>query len=207
MSRLECNKRDESIKNKRLRREGFVPGIVYGKNLDESIKVQIDAKKLSELFKTSNVGSQLSVVVDGEEINTIIKLVEYMPMSSKYQHIDFQVLTSGEKIKTSVPIKYINKENIQDEGIVQEYFNALEYEVLPKDMMDTLEIDLSVLSLANDIKVSDLELVNDERYHILTASNSVLVSLAPIQEVILEAEDEDAEDEVETVVEEEATEE
>lgn len=189
MSNLVCSKRDESIKNKKLRREGFVPAIIYGKNLDETIKLQIPEKELSTQMKTHSIGSQIVVAVDGEEYETMIKAVTFIPMSTRYQHVDFQVLTSGEKIKSSFSINFINKDKITMEGNVQEYVHTVDYEVLPKDMIESVDVDLSVLTVDNDIKVSDMSIFNDERYNILTADNTTLVSLASIQEVVLETED------------------
>ena len=195
MSNLVCSKRDGTMKIKKLRREGFVPGNIYGKNLEQSINIQIVGKSLSGRKSDLAIGSQMVLVVDGEEYNTMVKAVDFIPMSNSYQHFDFQVLTEGEKIKTSTPINFINKEEIQIEGNVQEYLNVVEYEVLPKDMIDSLEVDLSVLTLSNDIKVSDLAMANDDRFHMITPMNTVLVSLAPIQELVLETEEtEDAEE-------------
>lgn len=188
---LECSKRDESMKIKRLRREGFVPAVIYGKNLDESISIQIDVKALTGKKNDLAVGSQMQVVVDGESYSTMVKAVEFSPVAKTYLHFDFQVLTSGEKIKTSTKIHFINKEAIQDEGNVQEYLNVVEYEVLPKDMIESLDVDISGLSLGHEITVADLEISKDERFHILTPATSILVSLAPIQEVVLETEDTD----------------
>lgn len=186
---LECTKRDESLKAKQLRRTGFIPGVIYGKNLDENVSVQMNLRTLNKQKSGITVGAQLDLVVDGEEYNVLIKSFERSVMKKEFLHFDFQVLTSGEKIKTSVPIHFINKDQIKEEGNVQEYLNAIEYEVLPKDMLETIEVDLSVLEIGKDISVSDLAESKDERYHILTAANSTIVSLSPIHDVVLESED------------------
>lgn len=196
---LECSKRDGSVKIKQLRRDGFVPAVIYGKNLDENVNIAISEKALSGAKESISIGSQVTLVVDGEEYSTMIKEITRPVMSQGYQHFDFQVLTKGEKIKTSVSINFVGIGDIKEEGNVQEYLHAIEYEVLPKDMLDSIEVDLSGLTIGHDIIVADLDISKDEKFHVLTADNSTVASLAPIVEVVLETEDtaQVAEEEVE----------
>lgn len=186
---LVCKKRDGSIKVKQLRREGFVPAVIYGKNLDENVNIAIELKKLNSVKDGVSIGSQVTLDVDGEEYTTMVKTFNRRVMTNVFEHLDFQVLTEGEKIKTSVPINFINKGDIKQEGNVQEYLHAVEYEVLPKDILDSIDVDLSELTIAKDITVADIAILQDEKYHVLTASNTTVVSLAPIAEVVLETED------------------
>ncbi len=192
MSNFTCTLREDKLKPNQLRKEGFVPGVIYGKNLDASVSVQMVGKELSVFLKTATIGSQVTLKVGKESYSTMIKQVDYTPLSNKLQHIDFQVLTEGEKIKTSVSLNFINKENITEEGNVQEHLSAIDYEVLPKDIIDVLDIDLSVLTFAKDIKVEDLAIASDERYHILTNLTLTIANLVPFQEVVLESDDEEA---------------
>ena len=82
MSNLVCSKRDGTMKIKKLRREGFVPGNIYGKNLEQSINIQIVGKSLSGRKSDLAIGSQMVLVVDGEEYNTMVKAVDFMPISN-----------------------------------------------------------------------------------------------------------------------------
>ena len=189
MSKLVCSVRDMSIKAKKLRRDGYVPGNLVGKNLDGSIAMTIDAKALSNELKGSSVSSQILLDIDGKEYDAIIKTLEFLPMSNKIQHIEFQELTSGEKIKTSVTINFINGDKIVDDGNLQEYLHAIDYEVLPKDMIESLDVDISGLTLGHDIKVADLDFAKDEKFNVLTAMNVTLISLSAIQAVALETEE------------------
>lgn len=200
MAQLACNKRDKSVKVKKLRRDGFVPCIVYGRHLENDIQIQVKLKSLEKLKGDASKGSQIELLIDEEPINTMIKAIDYAPMTNKIQHVDFQVLTSGERIKTSVPIHFIGKDDVKEEGNIQENLTSLDYEVLPKDILDGLDVDVSGLTIGHDIKVEDLPIMSDERFHVLTSPNTVVASLAPIQEVVLETDDtaqvaEEAEDE------------
>jgi large subunit ribosomal protein L25 len=189
---LKCTKRDESIKVKALRRKEFAPAIIYGKNLKENVKIQISNIDIGRLMRESAVGSVVTVDVDGEKYNALLKQVDYMPLSTKVQHIDFQVLTAGEKIKTSAPVRFINKNQVSSEGTLKEHLHAIDYEVLPSDIVDHFEVDLSKLEIGNDIKLGDLDFANDERYNFLTPPETSLASLQYIK--VVEDETEEAED-------------
>lgn len=191
MSKLACNVRDMSLKTKKLRRDGFVPGNLVGKNLDHSIAVIIESGALSHEMKGSTVSSQLTLDIDGTEYDAVIKSLDYAPMSNKIQHIEFQALTVGETVKTSVALNFINGDKIEGEGNLQEYVHSIDYEVLPKDMLESLDVDISGLTLGKDIKVEDLDFAKDERYNVLTAMNVSLISFSAIHEVVLETEDTD----------------
>lgn len=191
MSTFVCNKREKADKVKKLRREGIVPGVIFGKNLDASISIKFQEKAFAELIKADPNLSQIELDLDGEKYNAMVKTVDYVHMSKKIQHIEFQVLTSGEKIKTTLNLNFINGDKITLEGNIQEYLNQIEYEVLPKDMLDSLDVDLSGLTYHDSITVSDLSIYNDDRYHVLTKENATIATLAPFNEVVLETEEEE----------------
>lgn len=190
MAKLICSVRDERENPKRLRKEGQIPGVIYGKHLDASISVQIDEKKLHALLKHAHVGSQVTVEVGKDNFAALIKEVTHTVIGSKLEHIDLQVLTAGEKIKSSATISFINKDEIKEDGSVQEHLTSIDYEALPKDLVDEIEVDLSVLTLDSDIKVSDLPIAKDEAIHLLTDSGLTVVNLVPIQ-VVTESEEEE----------------
>lgn len=174
---LTCTLRNDSIKIKALRRSGNAPGIIYGKNLQDPIKIQFTDNTIAQLIRETSIGSQVTVSVDGVTYVTMLKKVDYVPMSNAIQHVDFQVLTTGEKIKTSAPIHFINRDLVSIEGNVQERMSAIEYEVLPVDIAEFFVVDLSKLVLGQDIKLQDLDIVNDEKYNFITPLNASLVSL------------------------------
>lgn len=190
MSKLVCSIRDSQSKPRRLRREGKIPGIVYGRHLDKSISVQMDEKKLVHLLKHAHVGSQVTLEVGKDNMAAMIKDVSYSLYGAKLQHIDFQVLTSGEKIKSSAALNFINKDDIKEEGSVQEHMTSIEYEALPENMVEEIEVDLSLLTLEKDIKVSDLPIASDKNVHLITDQALTIVNLVPLHIVVEEEEEE-----------------
>ncbi len=108
----------------------------------------------------------------------MLKKVDYTPLSTTVQHVDFQVVTKGEKIKTSAPIHFINQDSVSSEGLLQERISEIEYEVLPMNIVDYFEVDLSKLELGEDIKLQDLDIYKDENLNFITPGDTSLVRLS-----------------------------
>ncbi len=198
MTTLKAKKRESSSKGKHLRRVGYIPAIVYGRNLDASIPIQIDSADALKLIKHSGIGSQIEVNIDGETYNTMLKDMASHPVTYKLMHLDFQVLTSGEKVSVSAHLNIIGKESLPPDAVVQEVVSELTYTALPKDLIDHIDIDISAMTIGDTLHLKDLPLANDERYSFsddLTA-DIVHVSLAKMQAAEEDAESVDASAEV-----------
>ena len=98
MNTLKAEKRSMSIKAKRLRREGFVTGNIFGKEIRESIPIKIERTAAERLLKTCNKGSQILLDVDGQAYDSLIKDISFNSMKGLVEEIDFQALVSGEKV-------------------------------------------------------------------------------------------------------------
>ncbi len=101
MTTLKAEKRDMQTKAKKLRREGYVTGNVFGKTIDGSIPVQFPKSEIEQLLKTKNKGSQIMLEIDGEQIDVLIKEIDFNSMKHQVDEIDFQTLVSGEKVHST----------------------------------------------------------------------------------------------------------
>ena len=77
MNTLKAEKRSMDIKAKKLRREGFVTGNVFGREMEESMPIKIEKRELERLLKTSNKGSQVMLEVEGQQYDVLIKDIEF----------------------------------------------------------------------------------------------------------------------------------
>ena len=90
MNTLKAEKRNMTIKAKKLRREGFVTGNLFGREMKESIPLQMDKRAVDQLLKEENKGGQVMLKVDGQTYDALIKEVDYNPL--KGNHKAYQVL-------------------------------------------------------------------------------------------------------------------
>lgn len=173
---IEAQKRDKIDKASRsaLRKEGKVPAIFYSKH-HEPLPVQFSERAIHPLVFTSKT-SLISLNVEGhEELDCIIKDVQFDPVSEKIVHIDLLGLKKGEKIQIEVPIQLVgNPIGIKEGGILQHTLHKVEIECLPADIPEHLEIDVANLKLGQAIHAGDLKFDN---FIILNSSESIIAAV------------------------------
>ena len=174
MNTLKAERRDMSIKAKRLRREGFVTGNVFGKEIKGSIPVKIDRLELDKVLKNSTKGSQVMLNVDGQEMDVLIKEIDFNSMKNQVEEIDFQQLVKGEKVHSVAEVILRNHEDHAG-GIVEQILTEISYKALPESLVDTIEIDVSKLKIGDSVKVKDLEIASDPGISLITDPETTVV--------------------------------
>lgn len=173
---LLSEKRDLALKAKKIRKNGFVPAVVYGHHL-ESISIQIKQDVATKFAQNHSIGSKVLVKIDGEEQLAIFKEFQRDPLSRKLIHIAFHALTSGEKVKVTLPIIYMNKNSLERDTVLQEQMSKIEISTLPKFLIEHVNIDISKYSLGDSVFVSDLDISNDENIEVISPQESQVCTL------------------------------
>ena len=186
MNTLKAEKRSMDVKAKRLRREGYVTGNVFGKKIEGSIPVKIDRNALERFLKTSGKGSRVQLDVDGENMDVLIKEIDINHLKNEVVEIDFQALVSGEMIHSVAEIILLNHDKVA-EGIVEQHLNEISYRALPSALVEKVEVDVAEMKVGDSIKVKDLPIASDKDVHLMTDPEAVVVSVglahnAPIDE-------------------------
>ena len=193
---LKSEKRDEKLNGKQLRKNGTIPAILYGKNLESPVKLQLSESDAMLFLRTNSVGAQVQLTINGEEQLAMLKDVSRTVLTNKIEHIDFQALTAGEKVKVSAHINFLNREETPVDSVISEYLQEIEYESLPQDLVDHIDVDLAGLQIGDSIQVKDLDMSKSESYHVITPADSTIVVLSEAREEVIEDEDEDVDAEV-----------
>ena len=169
---------------KRLRREGYVTGNLFSKEIEGSIPLIIERKEAERGLKTCYVGSQVTVDVEGKTYKAIIKELDYNSMTRQMLEVDFQGLVSGEKVHSVAEVILKNKEVIVN-GIVEQLIEEVAYKALPEDLIDKIELDVSSLRIGHSIKVKDLEIAKNKNIDIQTNMDATIVNVvAPKAEIV-----------------------
>ncbi len=173
---LEAKKRTQINKASRsaLRKEGRVPAIFYSRH-HEPMSVDVSERALHPLVFTSKT-HLIALNLDGqEELECIIKDVQFDPVTEKIVHVDLLGLRKGEKIQIEVPVQLIGTPiGIKEGGILQHSLHKIEVECLPVDIPEHLEINVSELKLGSAIHIADLKFDNME---ILNTPESIVASV------------------------------
>ena len=176
MTTLKAEKRDMQTKAKKLRREGYVTGNVFGKTIDGSIHVQFPKSEIEQLLKTKNKGSQIMLEIDGEQIDVLIKEIDFNSMKHQVDEIDFQTLVSGEKVHSTAEIILINHEKVTA-GVIQQMLEEIPFKALPEALVEKIEIDVAQMHIGDTIKVKDLEIASDKDVTLQIDPEEVIVTL------------------------------
>lgn len=191
MNTLKAEKRSMDIKAKKLRREGFVTGNVFGKKLAESIPVKIEKSTVEKLLKTSHKGSQIMLDIDGESYQVLIKDVEYNPLKGQVDEIDFQALVSDEKVHSVAEIELIGHEKVVY-GVLEQFLEEIQLRALPAALVDKVEINVGEMKVGESIKVKDLPLYQNNEVDILTDPETTIVTIQEVHNAPAEDEAEES---------------
>lgn len=177
MTTLKVQKRDMETKAKKLRREGFVTGNLFGKEIEGSIPLTIEQKEAERIRRECTKGSRLILDLDGKKYDTLLKEFDYDPMKNQILEMDFQAMVKGEKVHSVAEIVLENRDSVA-EGVVEQLLEELSYRALPEHLVDKIEIDCSGLKPGDTLKVSDLEISKNTDIEILTHADTSVVSVA-----------------------------
>ena len=191
MNTLKAEKRDMSVKAKRLRREGYVTGNVFGREIEGSIPVKIEKTAAEKLLKTNGKGSQILLDVDGAVHNVLIKEVQYDSMKNQSDEMDFQALVKGEKVHSTAEIFLLNHEMVNT-GVVQQLLHEVAYRADPAHLVDKIEVDVVGMKAGDIIKVKDLAIAKDENIDLQTDPEADVATVTEVH-AAPEAEEETAE--------------
>ncbi len=188
MNTLKAEKRSMDVKAKKLRREGYVTGNVFGRKIEGSIPVKMEKSAVERLLKTCNKGSQIMLDIDGESYDVLIKELIYNPLAGRMDEIDFQALVSNEKVHSVAEVVIVNHDMVVG-GVLQENLSEISYRALPAALVDRVKIDAANLRVGDVVRVKDLELAKNPDIELVTDPEAIVVLVAAVRNAAPEAEE------------------
>ena len=194
MFKLKIEKRDPKQSLEELRKTDKVPAVFYGKGV-ESTPIILSYSEFKKVWKKA--GSSALIVLEGvgEEKEAVIKDLDIHPVSSQVRHIDFYIIERGKLMEASVSLEFVGESPAVKNlgGILVKVLHELKIEVLPKDLPQQIEVDISQLDeLNSQIAVKDLKL--PEGVNPLDDPEEVVAAVSEAQEELEEVEPTSIED-------------
>lgn len=209
---LKANNREALGKNKvnKLRQEELVPGVIYSKG-EENLNVQLTSRDFDKILRQAGTSTIITLDVDGENKDVLIKDFQTHPYKNQYLHVDFQGINQNETIRVNVPIVLLGREDLNIDGaVLVQNMDTIDVECLPKYIPQTADVDINEFEIGDNRTVADLDIFKDENITVLAEEDEVICSLQEVTEEVTpedeELEEADAAD-VPTVDETEETEE
>lgn len=181
--------------SRRLRREGQVPAVVYGHDM-EPINIAVDARELYGALHTE-LGSNALITLEvegGDEILTMARMVERHPFRSEYRHVDFQKVSLTETVHTEIAIHFEGEPaGVLEGGVFSPRRTSVMIEALVTKIPRYVELDISGVEVGGSLRVSDLPQIEGVTY--IEDLDSVVMSVTLPAAEIEEPEPEVAEGE------------
>ena len=191
MITLKAEKRDANVKAKKLRKEGYTTGVLYGKEMTEAVPLQFTSADAFRFIGKNGKGSQVVLEIGDEKVSAVVKDIDYNSMQRQIMALDFQALVKGEKISTTVPVHFENADIVQ--GIVEQELSEIHYKAEPDKLLDPIVIDFKeVPKETRNMYVKDLHL-EEKGVQLITPEDDVIFHVADYAKT----EDEDTEEEAE----------
>jgi large subunit ribosomal protein L25 len=178
---------------RRLRRQGLVPGVVYGGDGD-CVSIQVDALALNRSL--AGAGAVVDLAIDGETTNVIVKDTQRHPVNGRPLHVDFLRVRMDVAIASEVVIELEGAEDApgaKEGGVLEQVTREVNVEALPRDIPDSITLDVSGMEM-NDtltleaLKVPDNVQLLDEPETVLATVTPPKLSVEPDEELETETE-------------------
>ena len=187
MNTLKAEKRSMDIKAKKLRREGYVTGNVFGREMEESVPLKIEKTELARVLKENHKGSQVMLEVEGEQYDVLIKDIQFNTLKKQIDEIDFQALVSDEKVTSTAEIVILNREAVVG-GVLQEDLSEVAYRAFPSALVEKTTLDAAGLKVGDIVHVKDLDIAKNKDIDLKTDPEAVVLSVIPVHNVVPETE-------------------
>lgn len=142
----------------KLKRDGFIPAVIHQPGKD-SISVTAGFVDITKVFSVAGKHHPVNVTLGNEQLLTIIKDVDTDPTKHMLRHVVFGVINKNELVHTEVPVELVgDAPALKMAYLVHQNIEVLEITALPKDLVDSIQIDVSSLAEVGDkITVGDIK--------------------------------------------------
>jgi|YelNatPaOPRAMG01_1025707.scaffolds.fasta_scaffold36485_1 large subunit ribosomal protein L25 len=188
--KLEVSKRQITGKKVRfLRRQGIIPGNIYGHGLD-STPVQIEAKVLKQLLSHAGKTDLVLLKVKGsdEPVRVLVREVQHNPITDELLHVEFYQVRATDKIKAEVPLEFVGEAPVLAKvkgTTLLRLVDSLDIEALPDYLPHSLQVDLSVLEdVDQSICVKDIPV--GENVTVLSDPEQVVIKVVEARKEVEE---------------------
>jgi large subunit ribosomal protein L25 len=179
----------------RLRREGLVPGVVYGLGADP-ISVTVSAKQLGTILSSrTGANTLITLQLGGSSELALARQVQKDPVKGHYIHVDFVRVRADQTITAEVRLNLLGQpEGVAQGGMLEQLMHSLTVEGLPGQLPTEIEHDVTALVLGDQLHVSDVQLPSGV---VVTNDAAELIAMISVPRGLAEGEGEVAAEAVE----------
>jgi large subunit ribosomal protein L25 len=173
---------------RQARFQGKVPAVIYGHGRPTE-SLEIEAKALEKaLAGVEPESTIIELTLDGKQVKTLIREIQRHPLRPDIIHVDFYEIHAAEKVKLKIPVHLVgNPDGVRNAGgVLDQVTREVEIEVLPENIPDRVELDVTALKIGDSLHVRDLNIPNAT---ILALADLTIATVVPprAEEVVVPA--------------------
>lgn len=175
---IQASKRGKGRASK-LRLTGMVPGVIYGPERT-STSVSVSARELEKLYEQAGQSSLIDFILDGEEaVLVLIQDLQFHPIKGTIIHIDFLQSKADATLDVNIALNFVGESPaVKQGGTLTVVIDEVEATCLPKDLISSFDVDISVLKTFEDhLTIKDLQFSKDIEIH--DDKDALVVRVAP----------------------------
>ncbi|TWK40156.1 50S ribosomal protein L25/general stress protein Ctc [Bacillus paralicheniformis] len=181
MAILKAEERTDSRRSslKKIRQSGYVPGVIYGRNL-ENKSVALDSIELLKILRAEGKNTIINLDINGDQHSVMVTELQTDPLKDSIVHADFKVVDMEAEMEATVPVNLTGEaEGIKQGGVLQQPLYELSVTAKPKNIPQTIEVDISSLEVNDVLTVGDIPSKGDYSYN--HEPDEVVASILPPQ--------------------------
>lgn len=183
---LTVTERNAAERADAVRARGEVPAVVYG-HKQEPVSIAVNAGELQRLWRTAGQTSVITLTGAGAAKDTLVKDVQFHPVTDEIMHVDFYVLEKGKKVAVAVPLSFVGASPAEKAGFVLvKALHEIEIEVDPTELPHSLEVDISSL-VENGDHITVGKIALPKSAELVTDAEEIVVSAVAQEEEPAEA--------------------
>lgn len=183
---LAIKTRDAKERADAVRARGVVPAVVYG-HKEPSTPIEIDAAEMKRVWRAAGETTIISLEGVGAAKDTLVRDVQFHPVTGEIMHIDFYALEKGKKVEITVPLKFVGVSPAEKAGgILAKALHDIEIKVDPTEMPHDLSVDVSSL-VADGDHILASQIVLPKSAVLVTDPEEIVVSVVAAEEEPAEA--------------------
>ncbi len=168
--------------SRQCRRKGLVPGVIYGKGINNFL-FEIGELELNHALSVTGEHGLLSINSQEGSLNTLIKEVQRDPVTRRVLHIDLEKVEGNEEIETAVPINYVGEEYINKlDAVLQKNLDSIKVKCSPSNIPKGVNLNVGRAKPGDQFKIADVEFGNE--ITVVDDLNSIVASVSYDQKII-----------------------
>ncbi len=192
MEKIAIEAQIKDKKASKIRKQGFIPGVLYGPSLKENLILMFEKSNLKDIKKAYDENLIIDLKIEDKKYPSLIYDIQKDYLTGEIIHVDFYKFDETKKVNVSLPIEVIGKSPLQElGGMINKNIERLEVECSPLNIPADIKVDISTLvEFGDNIYLKDIKLPEGVEPQI-DLETPVVTILAPKEEVIEEEQKEE----------------